>query len=99
MSKNANDEKVECRTPNKDRPGTTRIPKWKFDVVSKAIKTILRRERSVAFKELPALVQKILTKEEIENLGSLGWHVTTVKLEMEVRGDIVRLEGKGPHSI
>jgi hypothetical protein len=40
-----------------------------------------------------------LDADTLEKLGKLGWHVVTVKLEMEVRGEIARRDVKGPQQI
>ncbi len=53
----------------------------------------------VRFAELPDLVRERLTEDDKDRLGSIGWNVTTVKLEMEVRGEVIRLEGKGPQRL
>jgi hypothetical protein len=37
--------------------------------------------------------------KQLETLGSWGWHFTTVKLEMEVAGDLSRIAGKSPQHI
>ncbi|MEL7490374.1 MAG: hypothetical protein AAGJ73_06620 [Pseudomonadota bacterium] len=94
-----NEEKVACRTPAEGRDGVTNIPKWKYDAVSAAILLILKKDGAVPFKDLHEKVRGRLDADTLERLGSLKWHVTTVKLEMEVRGDIVRLDGKGPQRI
>ena len=42
--------------------------------------------------EHPALaVRDALDENSLKRLGSLGWHLTTVRLELEVRGEIARL--------
>ena len=79
------------------RDGVTNIPKWKFDTIRVAILDICAEE--TLFKHLPAKVGERLSDEDRANLGSLGWHVTTVKLELEVRGEIARVPGKGPQKI
>jgi hypothetical protein len=53
----------------------------------------------VRFADLPDLVRDRLSEEDKGRLGSIGWNVTTVKLEMEVRGEIIRFEGKGPQRL
>ena len=40
--------------------------------------------------ELAGLVRLRLGQGEMDRLGSLAWHVTTVRLELEVRGEVVR---------
>ena len=88
------EEKVACRTPAEGRDGFTNIPKWKFDRLRTAILDILG-EGGIAFSELPAAVKLRLSDDELSRLGSVGWHVTTVKLELEVRGEIRRKPGPG----
>lgn len=83
--------KVACRTPAKGRDGVTNIPAWKFDLLRGHILDIAAAP--VAFADLPRLVGERLTADEAARLGSLGWHVTTVKLELEVRGELRRLDG------
>lgn len=88
-------EKVSCRTPADGKSGVTNIPKWKFDTCRRAILATLA-DGNVAFKDLSDLVADRLTDEERAKVGSVGWHVTSVKLEMEVRGEIARLNATGP---
>ncbi|RED12284.1 DUF6958 family protein [Pontivivens insulae] len=90
--------RVACRTPAKGRDGVTNIPEWKFDAVRGAILAGLS-QGPVLFKDLNAAVDARLTADQRRDLGSLGWHVTTVKLELEVRGEIVRVPGSGPQRI
>lgn len=83
-------DKTECRTPASE--GTTRIPTWKFDAMRAAIRDAL------AGGPLPAteLVQQASARipgARRAEFGSLGWHATTVRLEMEVRGELERLPG------
>ncbi len=91
-------DRVACRTPSPGKKGETRIPKWKFDCIRKAILACLRQNQ-VPFAELTDTVRKRLSQEELNNMGSLGWHVTSVKLELEVRGEIRRLPQKGKQII
>ncbi|MCY4099360.1 MAG: hypothetical protein OXF46_00395 [Rhodobacteraceae bacterium] len=92
------DDRVACRTPTSGKKGVTRIPRWKFDCIRKAILACLR-ENQFPFAKLTDTVRKYLSSEELTNMGSLGWHVTTVKLELEVRGEIRRLPQKGKQII
>jgi hypothetical protein len=88
-----NDEKVVCETPT---PGKkpTRIHKWKYEAVRKAIlKVVPTEEPGILFKELPQYLEGVLTDEELENLGSLMWYTTTVKLDMEAKGELIKLKG------
>ena len=92
-----NEEKIGCRTPAEGRDGVTNIPKWKFDLVRDAILSVAAQP--VLFKDLAPRVGERLSAEDRARLGSLGWHVTCVKLELEVRGEIKRLDAKGPQQI
>ena len=90
--------KVTCRTPNPDKPGTTNIPQWKFDAVRNAILDILA-EDTLEFRALSDRVRGALPEDILAKLGSVGWHSTVMKLEMEVRGEIHRLKQPGPQVI
>ena len=93
------ESKVLCKTPT---PGKqpTRIPKWKYDVVRAAIlAAIPDRETGMAFQRLPELVRQRLRPDDLERLGSVSWHTTTVKLDMEVKGEIERVPGSRPQRL
>ena len=92
------ENKVACRTPTPGRLGVTNIPQWRFDMVRRAIIEVIATGE-VKFADLPDLVARQLSKEDRDRLGSIGWNVTTVKLELEVRGDLIRVEGKGPQRL
>ncbi|MEX3017734.1 DUF6958 family protein [Gymnodinialimonas hymeniacidonis] len=94
-------ERVACRTPAEGKGGTSNIPVWKYDAVSAAIRAVLEDAGAEGMlnKDLRDAVGARLSADDLENLGKLGWHVVTVKLEMEVRGEVVRLPGKGPLKI
>ena len=51
------------------------------------------------FQKLPALVKKQLSRKDLTELGSVGWFTTTVKLELEVRGEICRVDGVSPQRL
>ncbi|MHB1319683.1 MAG: DUF6958 family protein [Anaerolineae bacterium] len=93
-------DRVVCRTPTPNRK-PTRIEKWKFDAVRHAILEVLPNQApGVAFmSELPGLVEQALTAEERATLGSVGWYTTTVKLELEVRGEIARVPRSSPQRL
>ena len=88
------EQRVACRTPSPGRTGQTRIPKWKFDCVRAAILAALT-DSDTEWKQLTDRVRERLSQPELDSMGSLGWHVVTVKLEMEVRGEISRVPGPG----
>lgn len=92
-------EKILCETPT---PGKKPIfiDKWKYDLICNSIINILKNNSAgVSFKELPQLIEAQLTKEDLHNLGSVVWYTTTVKLDMEVKGIIKRLENVSPQKL
>lgn len=95
------EDKIACYTPTKGREGATRIPRWKYDCVRRAILNILdeAEDGQVLFKDLAENVGEVLTSNQLAKLGSLGWHVTTVKLNMEVDGELERVPRKTPQTL
>jgi len=93
------DDRTPCRTPNAN--GVTNIPTRKFEAVRNAILAALDEAGpdGLLFKEVSSEVRARLTEEELSELGSVGWHATTVKLELEVRGEIARISGVSPQRI
>ena len=93
------DAKVVCHTPT---PGKkpTRIHKWKYDLLRGIILDILDGSADgVEFRSLPSLIDARLNPEQRANLGSVGWYATTVKLDMEVQGDIERIPNISPQRL
>lgn len=93
------DERTTCHTPT---PGKkpTRIHKWKYDLLRSIILDILSDSADgVEFRSLPNLIEARLCAEQRTNLGSVSWYATTVKLDMEVRGDIERAPGAKPQRL
>ena len=87
-------EKVVCETPT---PGKqpTRIERWKYDLLRSAILAELHAEGDgLPFRELPGRIHSRLSPADLEKLGSLRWYTTTVKLDLEVKGEIERIPGK-----
>lgn len=91
-------ETVLCRTPTAGK-NPTRIAKAKFDLVRKALLGVVPRKEGILFSELVGQVEGELTPSELESVGSLTWYVTTVKLELEVRGELARVEGSKPQRL
>lgn len=92
-------EKVVVETPT---PGKqpTRIDKWKYDLVHDAILAVVPAdENGVEFSQLAQLVEAHLSPADLEKLGSVSWYTTTVKLDMEVKGEIERIPGSKPQRL
>lgn len=93
------DARVACRTPAEGRDGVTNIPAWKFDLIRGHIAEILSDGTPQVYTDVRDAVGARLTAEEAQALGKLGWHVITVKLELEMRGEVERVAAKGPQQI
>ncbi|MEP0519532.1 MAG: hypothetical protein ABJO09_05100 [Hyphomicrobiales bacterium] len=96
----AKEPRTECRTPTPDKSSTT-IPTWKYEVLETAILQTVDEagHEGLLFSDLPENVRDKLSSDALEKMGSLGWHVTTVKLELEVRGVLKRLDGVKPQRL
>lgn len=95
------DDRMACYTPTAGRDGATRIPRWKYDCVRRAILDVLEDVDSgeIRFQDLAGCVQDQLSSNQLAKLGSLKWHVTTVKLNMEVDGELERVPRKTPQML
>jgi len=94
-----NDEKVVCENPAVGRK-STRIDRWKYDAVRKAIISVLSRTGDgTLFSELPGHVRGRLSAKEREKIGSISWYTTVVKLDMESKGEIRRVKGARPQRL
>lgn len=92
-------EKVVVETPT---PGKqpTRIDKWKYDLVRAAILAVVPADdNGVEFSQLPQLIEAHISSNDLERLGSVSWYTTTVKLDMEVKGELARIPGSKPQRL
>lgn len=58
-----------------------------------------RSKEGIEFRKLPGLVEQTLSAEHRQQLGSVTWHTVTVKLHLEVIGEIERIAGSKPQHI
>ena len=72
------------------------ISRAKYEMVRLAILEAIHSQGVITFKGLVSLVEFSL-RNRFE--GSLPWYITTVKLDMEARGEIERLPGNGEQKI
>ncbi|MBT8396776.1 MAG: hypothetical protein HKO65_16210 [Gemmatimonadetes bacterium] len=92
-------EKIEAIHPDPEKAGV-RIDRWKYDVVKAAIlKALPAREPGLPFKSLSGEVRSALSTEDLAMLGSVSWYTTTVKLDLEARGLVARIEGARPQRL
>ncbi len=73
-----------------------RISRAKYDIVRAAILENLRAYGAMTFTQLGALVEDQLQRDFD---GSIMWYYTTVKLDLEARGEIHRLPNSKPQKI
>ena len=77
-----------------------RIEQAKYDGMRKALlKVIPKAPRDVAFSDLKDLVEKHLPKKAFGPDVSRNWYVTTVKQDLEARGEIEIVPGKRPQHL
>ena len=84
------------RTLHPEKKQGVNISKQKYDIIRAAILCILRTEKEMTFMKLSRAVEK----EVNGNFeGSVTWYVTTVKLDMEARGEIKRVQSSRPQLV
>ena len=87
-------EMFEALHPDPEKQGT-RVTKATYEAYKEALlKVIPASEEGIEFGALRKAVVPHLDAELVENT-SPGWWSTTVKLDLEARGLIERIEGKG----
>ena len=79
------------RTLHPEKKQGVNISKEKYEIIRKSILSTLRAQKEMSFMNLSRAVEKEVNgKFE----GSVMWYVTTVKLDLEARGEVKRV----PHS-
>jgi len=92
-------EKVVCETPT---PGKqpTRIDRWKYNAIRDAILAIVRASGDgVPFKGLSGEVAQRIDAATKDKIGSISWYTTVVKLDLECKGEISRVDGAKPQRL
>jgi hypothetical protein len=83
-------------TLHPDKKQGVKISKEKYEIIRKAILTTLRKQKEMTFMNLSRAVEK----EVNGNFdGSVMWYVTTVKLDLEARGMIKRVQNSRPQLV
>lgn len=84
------------RTLHPQKKHGVNISKEKYEIIRKAILTTLRAQKEITFMGLSRAVEKqVGNKFE----GSVMWYVTTVKLDLEARGEIKRVLNSRPQLV
>jgi hypothetical protein len=84
------------RTLHPEKKQGVKISKEKYEIIRKAIMTTMRKQKEMTFMNLSRAVEK----EVNGNFdGSVTWYVTTVKLDLEARGEIKRVPNSRPQLV
>jgi hypothetical protein len=89
------EEKILTLHPEEGKQGVN-ISRSKYDMIRQAILDAIRSQGTISFQGLVSLVEYNL-RNRFE--GSIPWYVTTVKLDMEARGEIERIPGSGEQKL
>jgi hypothetical protein len=91
--------KVQTRhpTPGKAMP---RIDRAVYGAFRQAIlEAVPASGDGLPFRELAPRVASLLPRTAREQIGSVSWYATTVKLDLEARGEIERVPGSRPQRL
>ena len=84
------------RTLHPEKKQGVNISKEKYEIIRNAILCVLKTEKEITFMKLSRAVEK----EVNGNFdGSVTWYVTTVKLDMEARGEVKRVPKSRPQLV
>jgi hypothetical protein len=84
------EEKILTLHPEEDKQGVN-INRAKYEMIRQAILNAIRSQGTITYQGLVSLVEYNL-RNRFE--GSISWYVTTVKLDLEARGEIERVPGQ-----
>ena len=84
------------RTLHPEKKQGVKISKEKYEIIRKAILSTLTEKKEISFKNLSRAVEK-----EVNGTfdGSVMLYVTTVKLDLEARGEIKRVPNSRPQLV
>ena len=84
------------RTLHPEKKQGVKISRQKYEIIRKAILCVLESQKEITFMNLSRAVEK----EVNGNFeGSVTWYVTTVKLDLEARGQIKRVHHSRPQLV
>ena len=72
------------------------ISKTKYEVMRQAILDIVGANEGITFTDMTTTIEEKLAGNFD---GSIPWYVTTVKLDLETRGEIERIAGSNPQQL
>ena len=84
------------RTLHPEKKQGVNISKEKYEIIRKAILCVLETQKEITFMNLSRAVEK----EVNGNFeGSVTWYVTTVKRDLEARGQVKRVPNSRPQLV
>ena len=84
------------RTLHPEKKQGVNISRDKYEIIRKAIICVLQDKKEMTFMNLSRAVEK----EVNGNFdGSVMWYVTTVKLDLEARGEVKRVPNSRPQLV
>ncbi|GIO24197.1 hypothetical protein [Oceanobacillus sp. J11TS1] len=89
------ENKIQLLNPDPSKKGAV-IDHYKYEIVKETILNIIDERGTIAFKELMGEVAHQLSTSFD---GSPSWYCTAVKLDLEARGIIKRMEGSKPQKL
>jgi len=84
------------RTLHPQKKQGVNISKEKYEIIRKAILSTLGQHKEMPFMKLSRAVEKEM-RGNFE--GSVTWYVTTVKLDLEARGEVKRVPNSRPQLV
>ena len=84
------------RTLHPKKKQGVNISREKYETIRKAILCVLQTRKEITFMNLSRAVEKQVNGNFD---GSVMWYVTTVKLDMEARGEIKRVTNSRPQLV
>ena len=91
----SSEERIVTLHPVEGKSGVN-ITRQKYDLIREAIIYALNQEGQLTFQELRSAVEVRL---EGHFEGSTGWYFTTIKLDLEARGIVVRVGSGSPQRL
>jgi len=84
------------RTLHPEKKQGVNISREKYEIIRNAILCVLQAEKEITFMNLSRAVEKEVNGNFA---GSVTWYVTTVKLDLEARGQIKRVTNSRPQLV
>ena len=84
------------KTLHPEKKQGVNISREKYEMIRKAIMSELRSNKEMTFMKLSRAVEKEVRGKFV---GSVMWYVTTVKLDLESRGEVKRVQNSRPQLV